>query len=108
MNALKKYKNSFNNIKEKIISFKDKNHKSKKKYENCKTDTSVLESIDTDVIIGTSTTSVTPSVTGVGLIVVPISAEIGCTSIIVNKVLHKIKLNKENQLKKQDAQQRRI
>ena len=60
-----------------ITYFKDKNHKSTKKYKNYKTLTSILDSVDT-VIIGANTTSVTLSVTGVGLIVVPISAGIAC------------------------------
>ena len=55
--------------------FKDKCHKPKKKKTNSKTLTSILESLDTVVNIGELTTSVTLSVTGVGLTVVPISAE---------------------------------
>ena len=93
------------NIKEVFTSFKGKSQKSLKQKKNYKTFFPVLESIDTDVNFGRITTSVTLSVTGVGLIVVPISAAIGCTLILVNKVLHKIKLNKENKLKKYDAQQ---
>ena len=39
--------------------------------------------------------------TGIGLIVLPISAAIACTLSIGNKVLHKIIINKSNKYKKQ-------
>ena len=48
----------------------------KKEYKNCKTLSSVVESINTVVIFGASTTSVNFSVIGVGLDVLPISAEV--------------------------------
>ena len=84
-----------------IIYFKDKNHKSKKRYNNCKTLNTILESVDKFVIIGANTTSVTLSVTGVGLIVVPISAGVACALSLANRVLDKIILNKYNNYKKQ-------
>ena len=40
-------------------------------------------------------------VTGIGLIVLPISAGIACTSSLGNKVLHKLILSKYNKYKKQ-------
>ena len=70
--------------------FKDKNQKPQKKHKNYKTLTSILESVDTVVTIGATTTSVTLSVTGVGLIVVPISAGIACALPLGNEVLHEI------------------
>ena len=76
-----------------VTYFKDKNQKSKKKYENFKTLTSILESIDAVVIIGATTTSVCLSVTGFGLLVVPISARIACALSLGKKVLHRIILN---------------
>ena len=97
--------NSFNNhvinIKEMITYFKDKNHKSKKRYKKYKTLNTVLESVDSIVIIAATSTSITLSVTGVGLIVLPISAGIACTLSIGNKVLHKLIINKYNKYKKQ-------
>ena len=62
-----------------ITHFKDKNHKSKKRYKNYKTLNTILESVDTIVIIGATSASITLSVTGIGLIVLPISAGIACT-----------------------------
>ena len=100
----KKDVNSFNNhisnIKEMITYFKDKNNKSKKKYKNYKTLNTVLESIDSIVIIGATSTSITLSVTGIGLIVLPISAGIACALSLANKVLHKLIINKYNKYKK--------
>ena len=97
--------NSFNNhvinIKEMITYFQDKNHKSKKKYKNYKTLNTILESVDSIVIIGATSTSITLSVTGAGLIILPISAGIACALSLSNKVLHKLIINKYNKYKKQ-------
>ena len=57
-----------NNITEMITYFKDKNHKSKKNYK--KTLDTILESIGTTGIIGATSTSLTLSITGIGLIVI--------------------------------------
>ena len=55
--------------------------------------TSILESVDTVVIIALTTTSVILSVTGFGLIVVLISTVIAPVLSVFNKVLHKIIIN---------------
>ena len=98
--------NSFNNhvinIKELITHFKDKNHKSKKKYKNYKTLNTILEPVDSIVIIGATLTSITLSFSGIGLIILPISAGIACTLSLANKVLHNLILNKHNKYKKQN------
>ena len=83
-----------------ITYFKDKNHKSKKKYKNYKTLNTVLESIDSIVIIAATSTSITLSVTGIGLIVLPIPAGVACTISLGNKILHKLIINKYNKYKK--------
>ena len=58
-----------------IADFKDKNYKSKKNiYKTYRTLASNLKSVDAEAIIRLTTTSVTFSITGVGLIVVPIFA----------------------------------
>ena len=95
------FNNHMNNIKEMIIYFKDKNNKSKKRYKNYKTLNTVLESIDGIVIIAATSTSITLSITGIGLIVLPISAGIACTLSLGNKILHKLIINKYNKYKKQ-------
>ena len=100
INDVNSFNNHVNNIKEMITYFKDKNNKSKKKYKNNKTLNTVLESVDSIVIIGATSTSITLSITGVGLIILPISAGIACTLSLGNKVLHKLILHKYNKYKK--------
>ena len=101
INDINSFNNHINNIKEMITYFKDKNHKSKKKYKNYKTLNTILESVDSIVIIAATSTSITLSVIGFGLIVLPISAGIVCTLSLGNKILHKIIINKYNKYKKQ-------
>ena len=101
INDVNSFNNHINNIKEMITYFKDKNSKSKKRYKNYKTLNTVLESLDSIVIIGAASTSITLSITGIGLIVLPISAGIACTLSLGNKVLHKLIINKYNKYKKQ-------
>ena len=96
-----RFNNHINNLKEMITYFKDKNHKSKKKYKNYKTLNAVLESVDSIVIIGATSTSLTLSITGVGLILLPISAGIACGLSLGNKILHKLFINNYNKYKKQ-------
>ena len=83
-----------------ITYFKDKNNKSKKRYKNHKTLNTIIESVDSIVIIGATSTSITLSVTGVGLIIFPISAGIACALSLSNKILHKLIINKYNSYKK--------
>ena len=99
INDVNSFNNHINNIKEMITYFKDKNHKSKKRYKNYKTLNTILESVDSVVIIGATSTSKTLSVTGVGLIILPISAGIACALSLGNKILHKI-IHKYNKYKK--------
>ena len=83
-----------------ITYFKDRNNKSKKRYKKYKTLNTILESVDSIVIIGATSTSITLSVTGVGLIILPISAGIACTLSLGNKIKHKLIINKYNKYKK--------
>ena len=61
----------------------------------------VLDLVDSIVIIAATSTSITLSITGIGLILLPISAGIACTLSLGNKVLHKLIINKYNKYKKQ-------
>ena len=72
INDFNSFNNHVNNIKEIITYFKNKNHKSKKRYENYKNLNTILESVHSIVIIGATSTSITLSITGVGLIFLPI------------------------------------
>ena len=100
INDVNSFNNHINNIKEMITYFKDKNHKSKKRYKNYKTLNTIFESVDSVVIIGATSTSITLSVTGVGLFILPISAGIACALSLGNKILHKIIIHKYNKYKK--------
>ena len=84
-----------------ITHFKDKNNKFKKRYKYYNFPNTILESVDTIVIIAATSTSTTLSITGIGLIFVPKSAGIACTLSLANKVLHKIILNKNFKYQKQ-------
>ena len=101
INHVNSFNNHVNNIKEMITFFKHKNNKPKKKYKNYKTLNTKLESVDSIVIIGATSTSITLSITGIGLIILPISAGIACTLSLGNKVLHKLIINNYNKYKKQ-------
>ena len=101
INVVNSFNNHINNIKEMITYFKDKNHKSKKEYKNYKTLNTVLESVDSIIIIAATSTSITLSITGVGMIILPISAGVACTLSLGNKVLHKLIINKYIKYKKQ-------
>ena len=102
--------NSFNNsniyIKEMIIYFTDKNNKSKKRQKKYKTLITIVESVDTIVINGATSTSITLSITGIGLAVVPISAGIACSLSLIDKILHKLMKNKYNKYKRQNEKDR--
>ena len=78
INDVNSFNNHINNIKEMITFFKDENN-SKKQCKNYVTLNTILESIDSIVIIGATSTSITLSIIGIGLIILPISAGIGCT-----------------------------
>ena len=84
-----------------ITYFKDKNHKSKKRCRTYKTLNTILESIDSIVIIGATSTSKTLSVTGMNLIVSPKSAGFACFLSLGNKVLHKMITKKYTKNKNQ-------
>ena len=70
-----------------ITSFKNKNHKSKKKNKKHKTLTTILKPFDTFVIFATTSSSITPSLTGIGLIAIPISTATACGLPISNEVI---------------------
>ena len=95
------FDNHISNSKEMITYFKDKNNISKRRYKTYKTLNTILESVDSIVIIGATSTSITLSIISIGLIILPISAGIGCTLSLGNKVLHKLIINKYNKYKKQ-------
>ena len=48
--------------------FKDKNNKSQERYKHYKTLNKILESVDSNIFVGAASTSITLSITGIGLI----------------------------------------
>ena len=60
-----------------------------------------LESVDTIGIIGATTTSITLSITGIGLIVLPKPTGIVCALSLANQVIHEIFISKNYKYKKQ-------
>ena len=60
-----------------------------------------MESVDTIVSIEATSASITLSIIGIALIILPISAGIACTQSIGNKLLHWLIINKCNKYKKQ-------
>ena len=94
------FNNSNNNSKEKIQNFKDRNNKSKRKDEKYETINTVLNSFDTIVIIATTFSSITLSLTGIGLIVLPKPTATACELSIGNKVVYEIDMQKNNKYKK--------
>ena len=81
-NDVNSFNKDINNNKEMITYFKDKNNKSKKRYKNSKTLNTVLDSVDSIIIIGATSTSITLSITGISLIILPISTGIACSFVI--------------------------
>ena len=64
--------------------------------------TTILKSVDTIVIIATTSSSITLSLTRIVLIVIPMSTATACGLSTGNKVRYEIIINKYNINKKQD------
>ena len=77
-----------------------KKNKSKKNCKKSKTLTTKLKSIDTFVIIAKTSSSITLSLTGIGLILIPISTESACSLSVGNKVIYEIIMQNYNKYKK--------
>ena len=84
-----------------ITCFEDKNDKLKKNCKNYKMLTTILKSHDTIFIIATSSSSIILSVTGIGLIALPISTSKTCGISIGNKVMYEIVMQNYFKYKKQ-------
>ena len=93
------FKKSVNNVKEIIAYFKYENRKSQKKFEKYIRKTTILKSFDLFVIIATTST-VTLSVTGIGVIVITISTGVACVLTISNEIVYEIVMLKYGKNKK--------
>ena len=88
LNDVNSYYYSNNDIKEMSTYFKDTNRKTKKKNKEYKKLTTKLKSFDTIVVIATTTSSITLSLTGIGLTAIPITTASAVRLSVGNKVLH--------------------
>ena len=102
MNDVKSFINHITNIKEAITYFKDKNNKSKRKHKKYRTLTTILKSFITFVIIATRSSSITLSLTGLGLIAIPKTTATVCGLSIGNKVLYEMIISKYEKYKEKD------
>ena len=94
LNDVNNFNKHINNIKEMITNFKDKNNKSKKKNRKYKTITTLLKSFDTFVINATTSSSITLSLTRIGLIAIPKATATACGLSVVIKIIYEIIINK--------------
>ena len=105
IDGLNSFNNSINNLREMSTYLKDRNNKSKNKYKKHKTLTAILKSFDTFGIIATTSSSITLSLTGVGLIAIPISTATAWGLSIGNEVMYELIINKYNEYKEQDEKE---
>ena len=95
MKDINSFNNSFQNTKD-VQNFY--NHEAKKYLKKSKTNkiiNGLNQSIDGDLLLGVSSTAITLSVTGVGLIVVPIASGIGAGVSILSKFIGEYLKRKE-------------
>ena len=96
--------NSFNNSTQNIKNIQNSyNHEARKYKKNTTTYkiiNGLIQSIDGVLLLGVSSTAITLSVTGVGLIVVPIASGIGAGVSIISKILNEYLKRKEHNIKK--------
>ena len=95
------FNSHINSVKDRITYFKDRNNKSKKRYKKYKTLTTKLKSFDTFVFIATTSSSITLTLTGIGLMVILISNGIASRLPIGIKVIYDIIIKNYNKYKKQ-------
>ena len=93
------FKNSIQNISLMMKYYELEENKYKKKYTKYKLINNIVNSTDGLIIIGTTSASVTLSITGVGIIVVPITAGVGCATGILVKICSSYLKKKEQNYK---------
>ena len=73
--------------------------KNKQKYNKYKLINNLINSLDGIIVIGTASASISLSITGVGIIVVPITAGVGCATGILVKICSSYLKKKEQNYK---------
>ena len=91
------FNNSIQNISVMMKYYETEEKKYKQKYTKYKLINNLINSLDGIIVIGTTSASVTLSITGVGTIVVPITAAVGCaTGILVKTCSSYLKKKEQN------------
>ena len=93
------FNNSIQNISLMMKYYGMEEKKYKQKYTKNKLINNIINSFDGIIVIGTTSTSVTLSITGVGIIVVPITAGVGCATGILVKICSSYLKKKEQNYK---------
>ena len=93
------FNNSIQNISLMMKYYEMEEKKYKQKYTKYKLINNLINSLDGIIVIGTTSTSVTLSITGVGIIVVPIAAGVGCATGILVKICSSYLKKKEQNYK---------
>ena len=93
------FNNSIQNISLMMKYYELEEKKYKKKYTKYKLIKNLINSFDGIIVIGTTSASISLSITGVGIIVVPIAAGVGCTTGILVKICSSYLKKKEQNYK---------
>ena len=93
------FNSSIQNISLMMKYYEIEDTKYKNKYTKCKLINNIINSTDSPIIIGTTSASVTLSITGVGIIVVPITAGVCCATGILVKICSSYLKKKEQSYK---------
>ena len=93
------FNNSIQNISLMMKYYEMEEKKYKQKYNKYKLINNLYNSLDGIIVIGTTSASISLSITGVGIIVVPIAAGVGCTTGILVKICSSYLKKKEQNYK---------
>ena len=93
------FNNSIQNISPMMKYYEMEEKKYKQKYNKYKLINNLINSLDGIIVIGTTSASISLSITGVGIIVVPIAAGVGCTTDILVKIRSSYLKKKEQNYK---------
>ena len=93
------FNNSIQNINLMMKYYEMEEKKYKQKYNKYKLINNLINSLDGIIVIGTTSASISLSITGVGIIVVPIAAGVGCTTGILVKICSSYLTKKEQNYK---------
>ena len=93
------FNNSVQNISLMMKYYEMEEKKYKQKYNKYKLINNLINSLDGIIVIGTTSASISLSITGVGIIVVPIAAGVGCTTGIFVKICSSYLKKKEQNYK---------